>query len=44
MRRLLADMREPFLLVTSHGERLLDMVLLVGAGMAAGLVLGMVLL
>ena len=43
MRRLLADWREPVLLVTSVGEQVCALALALGAGMAAGVLLGVLL-
>jgi hypothetical protein len=43
MRRLLADWREPVLLVTSVGEQVQNIALALAAGMAAGLLLGVLL-
>jgi hypothetical protein len=43
MKRLLADWREPVLLVTSVGEQAKVIAFAMGVGVAAGLLLGMLL-
>lgn len=43
MKRLLADMREPVLLVTSLGEQLQGFALALAAGAAVGVLLGVLL-
>jgi hypothetical protein len=43
MRRLLADLREPVLLVTSLGEQVQQVALALAAGMAVGWMLGVLL-